>query len=84
MPEQPPKAADGAVDITSSVCPVTFVKVKVALDSLEIGQTLAIRLNDGEPVQNIPRSLKEEGQKVLRLTDNRDGTYELLVLKQAD
>lgn len=75
---------DEEVDITDVVCPVTFVKAKVALEELEEGQILAIRLNDGEPVQNVPRSIKEEGHRVLKLTDNQDGTYQLLVKKAGD
>jgi len=72
---------DETVDITDVVCPVTFVKVKVALEELDSGQVLSIRLNDGEPVQNVPRSLKEEGHRVLKLTDSGDGTYNLIVRK---
>ena len=72
---------DDQVDITNVVCPVTFVKAKVALEELEDGQILAIRMNDGEPVQNVPRSIKEEGHQILRLEDNKDGTYTLLVRK---
>ena len=45
---------DDTVDITDVVCPVTFVKTKVALEELDDGQILAIRMNDGEPVQNVP------------------------------
>ena len=75
---------DDRVDITDVVCPTTFVKAKVALEELEIGQVLSIRLNDGEPVQNVPRSIKEEGQQILKLIDNEDGTYELLVKKLED
>ena len=41
-------------------------------------------LNDGEPVQNVPRSMKEEGHKVLKLTDNEDGTYTMYVRKVED
>ena len=69
------------VDITDVVCPVTFVKAKVALEELDDGEILSIRLNDGEPVQNVPRSIKEEGHKILKLNDNGDGTYELIVRK---
>ncbi len=72
---------DAAVDITDVVCPVTFVKAKVALEELDDRQILSIRLKDGEPVQNVPRSMKEEGHQVLRLTDNGDGTFTLLVRK---
>ena len=72
------------VDITDVVCPVTFVKAKVALDELDDGEVLAIRMNDGEPVQNVPRSIKEEGHQILKLEDNEDGTYTLYVKKVED
>ena len=68
---------DDTVDITDVVCPVTFVKAKVALEELDEGQVLSIRMNDGEPVQNVPRSIKEEGHQILKLDDNEDGTYTL-------
>ena len=75
---------DDTVDITDVVCPVTFVKAKVALEELDEGQVLSIRMNDGEPVQNVPRSVKEEGHQILKLDDNEDGTYTLYVKKVGD
>ena len=75
---------DETVDITDVVCPVTFVKAKVALEELDEGQILSIRMNDGEPVQNVPRSIKEEGHQILKLDDNEDGTYTLYVKKVGD
>jgi TusA-related sulfurtransferase len=69
------------VDITGVVCPVTFVKTKVALEELEDGQILEIRLNDGEPIQNIPRSLKDEGHRITGVALSEDGTYLLRVMK---
>lgn len=75
---------DETVDITDKVCPLTFVKAKVTLDELDDGEVLAIRMNDGEPVQNVPRSIKEEGHQILKLEDNEDGTYTLYVKKVED
>lgn len=75
---------DDTVDITDVVCPVTFVKAKVALEELDDGQILAIRMHDGEPVQNVPRSIKEEGHQILKLNTNDDGTYTLIVKKVED
>ena len=72
---------DDFVDITDKVCPLTFVKAKVAIDEREDGEVLAVRMNDGEPVQNVPRSFKEDGHQVLKLYDNEDGTFTLLVRK---
>ena len=70
--------ADDKIDITDVVCPVTFVKTKVALEELDEGQILQVHIADGEPVQNVPRSIKEE------LEDNGDGTYELFIQKVGD
>lgn len=75
---------DDTVDITDKVCPLTFVKAKVAIDELEDGEVIAIRMNDGELVQNVPRSIKEEGHQILKLVNNEDGTYNLIVKKVED
>ena len=75
---------DDTVDITDKVCPLTFVKAKVAIDEWEDGEVIAIRMNDGEPVQNVPRSIKEEGHQILKLVNNEDGTYNLIVKKVED
>lgn len=75
---------DETVDITDVVCPVTFVKAKVALEELDEGQILSIHMNDGEPVQNVPRSIKEEGHQILKLLKNEDDTYDLIVRKAGD
>lgn len=75
------KQADAFVDITDVVCPVTFVKAKMALEELDDGQVLEIRLNAGEPIQNVPRSLKDEGHRVTGVAQGGDGTYVLTVVK---
>lgn len=81
---EPEFKIDDTIDITDVKCPTTFVKAKVALEELEDGQILSVRLNDGEPVQNVPRSIKEEGHEILKLTDNQDGTFTLIVKKVGD
>ena len=74
----------GRVDITDVVCPVTSVKTKVAPEELDDGEILAVHMNDGEPVQNVPRSIKEDGHQILKLIDNGDSTYDLIVRKVGD
>ncbi len=69
------------LDITDVVCPTTFVKAKVALEELDDGQILSITMNDGEPVQNVPWSINEDGHKILKLIDNENGTFSLIVKK---
>ncbi len=75
---------DETIDITDVVCPVTFVKTKVALEEMEEGEVLQVHLNGGEPAENVPRSIKEEGHTVLRMDENEDGTFELFIKKVGD
>ena len=56
----------------------------MALEELDEGQVLSVHMHDGEPVQNVPRSIKEEGHQILKLIDNGDGTYDLIVRKVGD
>lgn len=74
-------APDLFIDITDVVCPMTFVKAKVAIEELEDGQILEVKMNEGEPLLNVPRSFKEEGHKVLNVINNNDGTFTVLVEK---
>ena len=72
---------DAFLYITDVACPITLVKTKVALEDLDDEQILELRLNDGEPVQNVPRSLKDVGHKILKLEDNVDVTFTLWIEK---
>ena len=72
---------DETIDITDSVCPMTFVRTKAALEEMEIGQVLSVIMNDGEPAENVPRNMKDEGQLVLGLRQLENGTYQMLVKK---
>jgi len=60
------------LDITKETCPMTFVKVKLQLAKMATGEQLEVLLNEGEPLQNVPRSCEEQGFKVLSIepTDN--------------
>jgi len=75
----PPVAADQLLDITRDVCPMTFVRTRLALDRLAPGQTLLVRLRGEEPRVNVPRTATEQGHLVLSQHDNPDGTTDLLL-----
>lgn len=66
--------ADYYLDITADVCPITFVKTKLLVERMRSGEVAEVRLPAGEPLENVPRSLEEEGHKVLGLAPaDRDG-----------
>ncbi len=72
---------DRRIDITHLVCPMTFVRTKLTLETMDAGECLEVRLNGGEPLENVPRSVTEMGHDVLALAEEADksGTYRLLV-----
>jgi tRNA 2-thiouridine synthesizing protein A len=68
------------VNLTASRCPISMVRAKLALDALAAGETIELVLAEGEQIQDIPRTLKQEGHRVLRV--NRKGAnYHLIVCK---
>lgn len=73
--------SDDFIDITDLICPITFVKSKMKLEDLDAGQILEIKMNEGEPISNLPRSFRDEGHKVVQVDDNGDGTYNVFVEK---
>ena len=65
------------LDVTGEICPITWVRTKLALEALEVGEVLEVLVNDGEPLRNIPGSAKNEGHKVTAVRPGADGTYVL-------
>ena len=55
------------IDITGDLCPITFVKTKLFIEDHSTGQIVMIRLRAGEPLDNIPATLREEGHNILSL-----------------
>ncbi len=72
-------AADHTLDITRDICPMTFVRTRLALDRLEPGQKLLVILKGEEPRRNVPRSASELGHKILAEETGDDGVTRLLL-----
>jgi TusA-related sulfurtransferase len=74
---------DVFLDITPDVCPLTFVKTKIAIEKMAVGETVEVRLNDGEPLKNVPRSVEEHGHQILSLEQEEEGSqvWRLVVRK---
>lgn len=70
------RATDYFLDITADVCPITFVKTKLLAERMRPGEIAEVRLNAGEPLENVPRALREEGHEVLSLDPEAAGTDE--------
>ena len=70
------------LDITAEKCPMTFVKTKIALNNMQQGDVLNVRLREGEPLENVPRSASEQGFNVLSITEtSTKGIYIIKIEK---
>jgi len=60
-----PVKIDLVKDLRGVACPMNFVKTKMALSQLKAGQVLQVLLDDGEPMENVPRSVEAEGHRII-------------------
>jgi tRNA 2-thiouridine synthesizing protein A len=67
------------IDITGDVCPMTFVRTRLALDRMAPDETLLVILKGEEPLQNVPRTATELGHEVLSLETGTEGIGRLLI-----
>jgi TusA-related sulfurtransferase len=75
---------DKSINIKGLVCPYTFVKAKLAVESMEVGQILEILLDSEEASRNIPKSMEDHGQKVLKVEKINDTDWILQIKKEKD
>jgi len=68
------------LDLRGVVCPNNFVRAKLKLEEMRSGEILEIIIDDGEPIKNVPRSIKEEGHKIIKV-EKIDGHFRLLIEK---
>lgn len=76
------QCADSTVDVTKDICPMTFVRTRLALDRIKPGQTLLVRMKGEEPLRNVPRTAREQGHEIVSLETDADG-ISLLLLRKA-
>ena len=64
--------AKDSIDLRGVMCPMNFVKAKLKLEALDAGEVLEIILDSGEPIQNVPKSIKDEGHKIVDVKKEDD------------
>jgi TusA-related sulfurtransferase len=84
--QQRSQIAQHFIDITTEICPMTFVKTKLMIEKMPQNDILEVRLKGKEPLINVPRSVLEYGQIILNLEPESDdqsplGIHRLLIRK---
>ena len=70
--------ADAQLDLRGTPCPINFVRTKLRLEQMSPGSLLEVWLDPGEPVEQVPDSLKMEGYP-LEAVEEREDFFVLLV-----
>ena len=73
---------DAELDLRGVICPYNFVKTKLKLETMRAGQVLAVLLDDGDPIKNVPRSVSDDGHTVLR-QEPFQSAYRIMIRKRA-
>lgn len=83
MPMSENPVAHVEIDLRGVICPYNFVKTKLKLDAMLPGQILAVLLDEGEPIRNVPQSVKNEGHAILN-QESLGTTYRVLIQKSEE
>jgi len=59
-------------DLRGVICPMNFVQTKIQLSAMQAGDILEIWLDDGQPIMNVPGSVRNEGHEILEQTQTGD------------
>ena len=54
-----------SMDLKGVACPFNYVQAKIRLETMDLGQLLEITIDDGEPIENVPVSLTNDGHEIV-------------------
>jgi sulfite reductase (ferredoxin) len=80
--EAPSAGPDATLDLKGVACPMNYVKTKLKLETMPAGATLAVILDDGAPIENVPKSVANDGHEVLVNEPMDDGAHHRIVIKK--
>ncbi|MGK7912507.1 MAG: sulfurtransferase TusA family protein [Synechococcus sp.] len=72
-----------SIDLRGVPCPLNFVRTKLKLEQLEVGDRLEVWLDAGEPIQQVPTSLEIAGHQILELNQQPEGHFRMMVMRGA-
>lgn len=75
---------DKKINIKGLICPYTFVKSKLAIEEMAVGEVLEILLDYEEASRSIPKSMEDHGHKVLKVEKINDTDWIIQVRKEKD
>ena len=72
---------DAELDLRGVICPYNFVKTKLKLETMDEGQILSVILDAGDPIRNVPASVRNEGHEVLS-QEPLEASFRVMIRRQ--
>tara|TARA_B000000437_G_scaffold124836_1_gene90697 strand:- start:468 stop:701 length:234 start_codon:yes stop_codon:yes gene_type:complete len=69
------------LNLKGEICPMTFVKTKLAIERLNSGERIKVIFNSSEAKINVPKSLKELNYKVITINDIDENNFYIIIEK---
>ena len=73
--------ADASLNLRGTPCPINFVRTKLKLETMASGQILEVWLDAGEPIEQVPDSLRMEGYLIQSVDESKDDRSTYFVLR---
>lgn len=73
--------ANFSLNMKNVACPMNYVRTKFKLEEMQAGEILEVFLDDGEPIASVPKSIEQDGHKVLNKEQLEDGSWQLTIEK---
>ena len=78
-----PESQAPVYDLRGVMCPMNYVKTKLKMEMMDHGEQLEVWLDAGDPIKNVPMSLRNDGHKILaeEALDAEQNHFKILVEK---
>lgn len=75
---------DQTLNFQGVTCPYNYVKTKLALEEMELGQVLEVLVDPGEPARHVPESVSADGQTILQTFTDDEGLVHVVIRKTVE
>jgi len=75
---------DREINLKGEECPMPFVRSKLELEEMQLGEILRIIVDYPPAVKNVPKSLEIQGDKVLSVKKINETDWEIIAQKEYD
>ena len=72
------------LDLRGETCPMTFVRTRLALESMPLGSQLCIWVDHEPATRNIPKSAENWGQACLGVETRGESEWAIRIRKQVE